>query len=310
MLRPVRVNLSLLSLSLICKGLLTICNNFLWMYLKKSLNKGIYRLFLLQKPYNSDKFVRDFYMTAHLTFNAPNCLKDKIILVTGAGDGIGKTAALTYAELGAEVILLGRTVAKLEKTYDEIVALGGKQPGIIPLDMKGATPKNYQDMGQMILDQYGRLDGLLHNASILGHLSPFTQITPEEFQDVMQVNVTAQFSMTQGLYRALQAAAKASIVFTTSGVGRAGRAFWGTYSISKFATEGMMQVLADEVKNSSIRVNCINPGATRTSMRGKAYPAEDPMKLKTPEDIMSTYVYLMADISQDVNGKSLDCQPQ
>ena len=249
-------------------------------------------------------------MTAHLTFNQTNSLNNKVILVTGAGDGIGKAAAITYANHGAEVILLGRTVAKLEQAYDAIIANGGKEPGIIPLDMRGATPKNYQDMGQMIVDQYGRLDGILHNASILGHLSPFTQIKPEEFQDVMQVNVTAQFSMTQGVFAALQAAPSASIVFTTSGVGRLGRAFWGTYSISKFATEGMMQVLADELKNSSIRVNCINPGATRTAMRGKAYPAEDPMSLNTPQDIMPTYVYLMSDASGDVNGQSLDCQPK
>jgi NAD(P)-dependent dehydrogenase (short-subunit alcohol dehydrogenase family) len=249
-------------------------------------------------------------MTAHLTFNQPNCLNNKVILVTGAGDGIGKTAAITYANHGAEVILLGRTVAKLEQVYDEIIANGCKEPGIVPLDMKGATLKNYQDMGQMIVDQYGRLDGVLHNASILGHLSPFTQIKPDEFQDVMQVNVTAQFSMTQGLFSALKAAPSASVIFTSSGVGRIGRAFWGTYSISKFATEGMMQVLADELKNSTIRVNCINPGATRTTMRGKAYPAEDPMKLKTPQDIMPTYVYLMATASSDVNGQSLDCQPK
>jgi NAD(P)-dependent dehydrogenase (short-subunit alcohol dehydrogenase family) len=241
---------------------------------------------------------------------SPTELVDKVILITGAGDGIGKQAALTFAKHGAEVVLLGKTVKKLEAVYDEIVANGGKEPGIIPLDMSGATDKHYVDMGQMLIDQYGHLDGVLHNASILGHLCPFNQISTQEFNDVMQVNVTAQFLMTQGLLPALQKAPTATIVFTTSSVGRIGRAFWGTYSISKFATEGMMQVMASEYANSHIRVNCINPGATRTNMRGKAFPAEDPKLLNTPLDIMPTYLYLMSDASKDVNGQSIDAQPK
>ena len=247
-------------------------------------------------------------MDVNLFTSSPSELAGKIILITGAGDGIGKQAALTFAEHGAEVILLGKTVKKLESVYDEIMANGHKEPGIIPLDMAGATEKHYIDMGAMLLDQYGRLDGVLHNASILGHLCPFNQITAQEFNDVMQVNVTAQFLMTQGILPALQKAKASSIVFTTSSVGREGRAFWGTYSISKFATEGMMQVMASEYANSHIRVNCINPGATRTTMRGKAFPAEDPQLLKTPKDIMPAYVYLMSNASADVNGQSIDAQ--
>ena len=247
-------------------------------------------------------------MQAHLFSPSKTELQNKVILITGAGDGIGRQAALSFAEHGAEVILLGKTVKKLEAVYDEIVAAGYIEPGIIPLDMQGATEKHYTDMGAMLIDQYGRLDGILHNASILGHLCPFNQITSTEFNDVMQVNVTAQFLMTQGILPALQMSEHGSIIFTTSSVGREGRAFWGTYSISKFATEGMMQVMASEYTNSHIRVNCINPGAVRTKMREAAYPAEDPNKNPTAESIMMPYLYLMSDMSLDISGHSIDAQ--
>lgn len=237
-----------------------------------------------------------------------DALKGKIILVTGAGDGIGREAALTYARHGATIILLGRTVSKLEAVYDEITAAGGAQPAIIPLDMKGATETHYRDMAATILDQFGRLDGLLHNASILGVLSPFEHIDLPTWNDIMQINVTAQFMMTKALLPALKAAPHGSVVFTSSGVGRQGRAHWGPYAVSKFATEGMAQILADEYENSTVRVNVINPGATRTAMRSRAYPAEDTSKLKTPADIMPVYLYLMCDDSVGMTGESLDAQ--
>jgi len=235
-------------------------------------------------------------------------LKGKVILVTGAGDGIGKEAALSFAKAGATVILLGRTVSKLESVYDEILAAGGAEPAIVPLDLKGATYTHYQGLCATIVEQFGHLDGLLHNASLLGVLSPFEHIDHGNWHDLMQVNVTAQFLMTQALMPALKKAENASIVFTSSGVGRKGRACWGPYSVSKFATEGLAQVMADEYEGSNVRINVINPGATRTSMRARAYPAEDRSKLKTPAEIMPTYLYLMSDKSLDVNGQSLDAQ--
>lgn len=237
-------------------------------------------------------------------------LSNKTILITGAGDGIGKEAAKQYARYGANTILLGRTVSKLEATYDECQNLGTGESAIVPLDMEGATTKNYEDMAQTIIQQFGKLDGLLHNASILGQLQPFGQIPEQEFHQVMQINLNGTFFMTQALLPALKAAQHGSVVFTSSSVGVKGRAYWGTYAISKFATEGMMQCLADEYSNSALRFNCINPGGTRTSMRASAFPAENPDNLKTPEDIMPTYLYLMDDVSIGVTGQTFICQPK
>lgn len=237
-------------------------------------------------------------------------LKNKTILVTGAGDGIGKQAALHYAKFGATVILLGKTVSKLESVYDQIIKLGGPEPAIVPLDLKGATSKHYRDMADTIVDQFGHLDGLLHNASVLGHLGPFTQISEQDWQDVFQINLTSQFLMTQALIPILKKAPNASIIFTTSSVGLKGRAYWGPYAISKFATQGMMEVLADEFDNSQMRFNCINPGATKTNMRAKAFPAESSDKLKTPEDIMPLYLYLMDSQTSNDNGQTFHAQPK
>jgi len=237
-----------------------------------------------------------------------NALNNKTILVTGAGDGIGRQAALTYSKLGATVILLGKTVSKLETVYDEIIAQGSAEPAIIPLDLKGATKQNYKDMSDTIASQFGKLDGVLLNASVLGELTPYSQIHEQIWQEVIQVNVTAQHLMAQALLPTLLLADHASLVFTTSGVGNQGRAFWGAYSVSKFATEGLMQVIADEYEQSSLRVNAINPGATATPMRARAYPAENKEALASAEDIMPLYVYLMSDDSKTINGQVLKAQ--
>ncbi|ATG74393.1 YciK family oxidoreductase [Zobellella denitrificans] len=240
---------------------------------------------------------------------SPELLAGKVILVTGAGDGIGRQAALSYGAHGATVILLGKTVKKLEAVYDELLAQGSPEPAIIPLDLQGATRQHYLDMAETIRQQFGRLDGVLFNAGQLGVLGPFEMIGEDEWDKVMQVNVKSQFLMTQALLPLLKDSAPASVVYTSSGVGKQGRAYWGSYAISKFATEGMMQVLADELENTRVRVNCINPGATRTGMRARAYPGEDPASLRTPQDIMPLYLYLMGDDSQGVTGQSLDAQP-
>ena len=239
-----------------------------------------------------------------------NLLENKTILVTGAGDGIGRQAALTFAQHGATVILLGKTVKKLEAVYDEIEALNAPTPAIIPLDMNGATVENYKNMADTIDSQFGKLDGLLNNASQLGVLGPFHQIDEKSYDKVMQVNVKAQVFMTSALLPVMKKAEQASIVFTSSSVGVKGRAYWAEYAISKFATEGMMQTLAHEMEGTQVKVNAINPGGTHTRMRAQAFPAEDISLLKTPKDLMPLYVYLMAPESINVNGQCIDAQPK
>ena len=240
---------------------------------------------------------------------ASNLLAGKVILVTGAGDGIGKTAAITYAKYGATVILAGRTVAKLEMVYDQIENAGYPTPTIYPVDLLGATEDDYNTLCHTVDQEFGKLDGLLHNAGELGERTPIANYSVSSWDKVMKTNVTAQFMMTKALLPVLEKAEHGSIVLTSSGVGRKGKPFWGAYAVSKFATEGFCQVLASELDGTScVRANCINPGATRTAMRATAYPAEDPRKLKSPEEIMGVYLYLMGDDSIEVNGQSLNAQ--
>ena len=236
-------------------------------------------------------------------------LAERVILVTGASDGIGKALAVRAASLGAQVILHGRNQSKLEKVYDEIEALdGAARPSIAVMDLLTAQSAEYEQLAASLDSEFGRLDGLVHNASILGDRFPVHQYDAALWQQVMHVNVTAAFALTQVLMPLLLAAEDPSLIFTSSGVGRKGRAFWGAYAVSKFATEGLSQVLADEHREGKLRVNCVNPGATRTKMRLEAYPAEDRDKLKTPEQVLPAYLYLLGADSRGTTGESLDAQ--
>ncbi|MCW8196507.1 YciK family oxidoreductase [Proteobacteria bacterium 005FR1] len=245
-------------------------------------------------------------------YQAPaDLLKDKVIMVTGAGDGIGRAAAIAYAQRGATVILLGRTVKKLEAVYDEIEALGAPQPAIYPIDFSGASEDNYNEMAATLQKEFGRLDGILHNASELGPRTPLSQYPAEIWERMLKVNTTAPFLMTKALMPLLQAASHASVIFTGSSVGYKGRAYWGAYAVSKAAVENMMQIFAAELsETTNIRVNSINPGATRTNMRASAYPGEDPRTLKKPEEILGVYLYLMGDESVGTSGEQLLAQPK
>ena len=226
--------------------------------------------------------------------------------MTGAGDGIGATAARSCAAHGATVILVGRTQAKLEAVYDAIVADGQPEPAIFVIDFAKAQGDDYQNLADAMAAEFGHLDGLLHNAGILGNRSPIEHYDIPTWLQTIHVNLNAPFILTQAMMPLLHRSDDASVVFTSSGVGRKGRAYWGAYAVSKFGIEGLSQTLADEC--ADIRVNCINPGATRTAMRKAAYPGEDPTTLKTPADIMAPYLYLLGPDSAGVTGTSVDCQ--
>lgn len=238
-----------------------------------------------------------------------NLLAGKTILVTGAGDGIGRAAALSYARHGATVLLLGRTGSKLEAVYDEIEAAGGARPAIIELDLATAAERSYANLASSLDQEFACLDGILHNAALLGDRRPIANAGYASWADVMQVNVNAQFLLTRYLLPLLHQAPLASILFTSSSVGRTGKAYWGAYAVSKFATEGFMQVLAGELENTSrIRVNSLNPCATNTAMRRTAYPAETPGNNPSPQDIMPAYLFLMGDDSAGITGRAFDAR--
>lgn len=236
-------------------------------------------------------------------------LHGKTILVTGASDGIGRAAAASYARYGATVVLMGRSREKLEQVYDAIEAAGGPEPVAVPFDLAQEAEEPFFDLAAAIGGQLPHLDGLLLNAGILGERRSLEQTTWKAWREVMRINVDSQFLCIKALMPLLREAPRASLVFTSSGVGRAGRAYWGAYSVSKFATEAMMQILADETENTSaVRVNAINPGATNTAMRRAAYPAEPPDSNPAPDALMRSYLYLMDDASIGVTGISFDAQ--
>ncbi|MFS1538681.1 MAG: YciK family oxidoreductase [Candidatus Phlomobacter fragariae] len=238
-------------------------------------------------------------------------LNKKNILITGAGDGIGREAALTYSRYGANLILVGRTTAKLEQVKQQIISNSKFKSSvtIYTLDLLTITELQCHELVTYISQNYPYLDGLLHNASILGKIAPIIHQPIKLWYDVIQINVNATFMLTQALLPLLLQAPNSSLIFTTSSVSRRGCANWGAYSVSKFATEGLMQILFDEYKDTNLRVNCINPGGTRTQMRADAFPSEDPMKLKTPQEIMPVYLYLMGKDSINESGISFDAQP-
>jgi len=240
---------------------------------------------------------------------APGDFKGRAILVTGASAGIGRAVALALAQAGAEVILHGRNVRKLEAVHAEIEKLDAPEASILPLDLERALAADYEAVADAIDKRYGRLDGLLHNAALLGTLTPIEQYDVPTFMRVMHVNLTAAFVLTRQLLPLLRASRDAAVLFTTSGVGNRGRAYWGAYSISKFAVEGLTQVLAQELEStSSVRVNVIDPGKVRTTMRRQAYPSEAPESLPTPESIVNAWLALLGPASRGVTARRFQAQ--
>lgn len=239
----------------------------------------------------------------------PDELAGRVIAITGASDGLGRAVALACAQHGATVVLIGRNERKLEAVHAEVAAGGGPEAAIGVLDLERALAADYDRLAAALAERYGRLDGLLHNAGLLGTLSPIEHYDVPTWCRVMHVNVTAAFALTQVLLPLLKKSADASVVFTASSVGRRGRAYWGAYAVSKFALEGLAQVLADELEGTSaIRVNTLNPGRARTAMRRQAYPAEDVATVPLPATLTGPYIALLGPASRGVTGRAFDGQ--
>jgi NAD(P)-dependent dehydrogenase (short-subunit alcohol dehydrogenase family) len=239
---------------------------------------------------------------------APYSHRDRVVLVTGAGDGIGQAVSMALARQGATVGLLGRTLRKLESSYDRIVESGGPKPAILPFNLETAGAAEYQALHDVLEREFGRLDGLAHVAGILGALSPIEHYDVPTWCKVLHVNLTAPFLLTHTLLPLLRRSEDASVVFTSSGVGRRGRAYWGAYSVSKFGGEGLMQVLAHELEGTRIRANSLNPGPVRTAMRLQAFPGEDRSRLVEPPAVTAPYLFLLGPAGSGVSGMSFDCQ--
>ena len=236
-------------------------------------------------------------------------LTGKVILVTGANRGFGRAMTLDLAKAGATVIMLGRDLGSLETTYDEVVDLGYQEPILYPLDLEGASPEHYQQLQGDILDNFGQLDGLIHNAGIIGTMMPIEQYDVKLWYSTMQINVNAPFMLTQALIPALNKSSDARVLFLSSSVGRNARAYWGAYGVSKFAIEGLSKTLSEELEQTNIRVNSLDPRRMRTKMRQTAYPAENMENNPTPESMSPAIVYLMGEQSKALNGEQLTLKP-
>jgi NAD(P)-dependent dehydrogenase (short-subunit alcohol dehydrogenase family) len=239
----------------------------------------------------------------------PDLLRDRVILVTGASDGIGKAVAIAAAAHGARVILHGRNVRRLEALYDSIIAANHPRPSILPLDFEKAGPDEYDKLVASLETEFGRLDGLLHNAAMLGERAPVEHHDVAKWMRTMHVNANVPFILTRCCLPLLRKSADPVILFTSSGIVPRPRAFWGAYLVSKWASDGLMRMLADELeKQPAMRVNSVNPGAVRTNLRLQAYPAEDRSQLATPESIVAPYLFLLGPDSRGVTGQTVDCQ--
>jgi len=240
---------------------------------------------------------------------ARDSLQGRAILITGAGSGLGRALAIECARAGASVILSGRNGAKLDLVYDEIEAMGAPQPAIAVLDLAVATAVDYDRLARVIDEEFGKLDGLVHAAGLLGDRTPLEQYDVPTWCKVLHVNLTAPFILTQVLLAALRKSEDASIIFVSSGVVKQPRPFWGAYAVSKAGLESVRSMLSEELEGeANIRVNSVNPGRMRTAMRAAAYPAEDPNTVPTAESVSGTFLYLLSSSGRGIDGRFIDAQ--
>ena len=236
-------------------------------------------------------------------------LKNKVILITGAGGGLGSTAALALAQQGAHIILLDKIIPKLEKTYDAIVETGAPTPVMYPFDLAGASEVEYEELASVIAAKYGALHGLLHSALEFSHFSPLSAHSTKNWGNALNVNLNAPFLLTRVLLPVLQASDHAAIVFTSDSSARQGKAYSGAYGVSKIALEGLAKILADELESAGkIRVNTLVPGAVDSPFRKKAYPGEDKTALPAMSSLNPIYTYLFSDESLGITGQVIDAQ--
>lgn len=230
-------------------------------------------------------------------------LKDKVILITGAGQGIGKQISIAYAKEGATVILLGRKVKKLEKVYDEIVELGYPEPIIYQLDLVEATQQNFKDMAFAIKQQLGRLDGILHNATNFYSICELKNQTMEQWQNLLKVNTIVPFAINQACLPLLKDSPDASVILVGESHAGLGNAYWGGFAISKHALENYLKIQTSEWENySNLRINLVIPGAVNSPQRSKTHPAEDKTLIPQMESLEKDYIFLMSSESKETKG--------
>jgi len=233
-----------------------------------------------------------------------NEFADKVIMVTGAADGIGKAVTIALAEQGATVLMLDKKSRHLEKLFDQIVERGFEEPIILPVDLMEITPESATELAQAIHDDIGRLDGLLHNAAELGSPSPLDQYDMEYWNSVMHTNLQAPYILTRALLPLLKQDYTTNLLFTSAEVGRNAQAYWGAYSIAYAGIEAQMTIWAEELEAiSNIKVNSLDPGAVRTSFRRRSHPGESQELLASPQSITPAYLKLLSSNNKRHNQK-------
>jgi len=226
-------------------------------------------------------------------------LSGRVTLVTGATRGIGYHAALALADAGSQIIAVGRTQGALEDLDDAITSAGGECT-LVPMDLKNYD--GIDQLGAIINERWGRLDGLFGNAGVLGDITPANQVEPKIFDEVFSVNMTANYRLIRSLDPLLRMSDAARALFVTSSVSITRPAFWGAYAASKAALDTFVQTYAKEVEITNIKANLLNPGGTATKMRAKAKPGEDPNSLPQPQDIAPLIVDMLSP-SYQANGE-------